>query len=235
MASFCDIPITLLDELNTRYGNYGIALSKKWAIENDLSPVMYVSNYNIIRSVHYYHQQNEKTLEWYNRPDVKSKLMQDTIFRGLPLQDYVKIINAHQEHAINTHIIGYIKKYDGPYIDKTINNYEENEWRYLVPDKEETKWFWSKEEYMKWRNPNNKSDLSKVKKPVPTAALKAYTLHFKTEDISYILIKDDEFKIRLIEFIKKLKTIGGITGTATRQKDELISKIITLAQVKQDF
>ena len=28
MASFCDIPITLLDEHNSSYGNYGVAFTK---------------------------------------------------------------------------------------------------------------------------------------------------------------------------------------------------------------
>ncbi|MBR4758130.1 MAG: hypothetical protein IK084_04900, partial [Bacteroidaceae bacterium] len=60
MASFCDIPITLLDEHNKRYGNHGIALSKEWAIEKGLTPVMYVANTKILESVYYYHQQNEK-------------------------------------------------------------------------------------------------------------------------------------------------------------------------------
>ena len=234
MASFCDIPITLLDEHNKRYGNYGIALSKKWASEKGLTPIMYIANNKILQAVYYHHDQNKKLLDWYSREDVKKKLVEDTVLKGFPLEDYIKILNAKQEHAINTHIIGYLKMYEGPYIDDTINNYEENEWRYLVPDKEGTEWFWSKEDYMKWRNPHNK-DISKVKKPSPSDALKKYTLKFDLNDISYILIKDDEFKTRLIEFIKKLKTIGGNPVENEFQKDDLISRIVTLEQVKRDF
>ena len=52
---------------------------------------------------------------------------------------------------------------------------------------------------------------------------------------SYVLIKNDEFKTRVIEYIKSLKTIGGNKITDESQKDDLISKIITLEQVKKDF
>jgi hypothetical protein len=234
MASFCDIPIMLLDEHNSRYGNYGVALSKKWAIHNGLTPVMYISNDDILRSVYYYHQQNEKVLEWYNRPDIKQKLLNDTIFRGLPVADYARIIMAHEEHAINTHIIGYLKKYEGYYKGTPINNYEENEWRYLVPDNEGTKWFWSKEDYTKWRNPHGKVNLSEVNKPSPSESLRKFTLKFNINDVSYILIKDDEFKIKLINYIKNLKTLGG-NILSSDIKDDLISRIITLEQIKRDF
>ena len=60
-------------------------------------------------------------------------------------------------------------------------------------------------------------------------------VHLNLNEVSYILIKDDEFKARLIEFIKKLKTIGGNPVRDESQKDHLISKIITLDQVKMVF
>lgn len=235
MSSFCDIPISLLDEHNRRYGNYGIALSKEWAKDNGLTPVLYVVNDNILRSVYYHHHNNEKIFDWYNRPDVKEKMIQDTVFRSFPLGDYAKILNAKTEHAINTHIIGYLKKYEGPYGESNLINYEENEWRFLVPDEEGTDWFWSKEDYMKWRNPRNKKAIYKVRKPVPSEALKKHTLKFTLSDIRYILIKDDEFKARLIRFIKKLKTIGGNSVANEAERYDLISKIVTLEQVKKDF
>lgn len=236
MASFCDIPITLLDEHNSRYGNYGIALTKEWAINNGITPIMYIANDDVLRSVYYHHHRNQEVLDWYERGDVKEKLVKDTILKGFPIADYAEKLGAEKEHAINTHIIGYLKKYVGEYQKKPINNYEENEWRYLVPDEGETKWLWSKEEYMKWRNPHNK-DMSKetVRKPAPSQALRRYTLLFETKDVSYILVKDEDFKSRIIKVIKSLKTIGGNQVTDESRKDDLISKILTLEQVKRDF
>ena len=75
MASFCDIPITLLDEHNKRYGNYGIALSKEWAKEKGLTPIMYIANSKILQAVYYHHEQNQKLLDWYNMDGVKKKLI----------------------------------------------------------------------------------------------------------------------------------------------------------------
>ena len=181
MASFCDIPITLLDEHNNRYGNYGVALSKEWAIEKGLSPIMYIANIDILQSVYYHHQRNKKVLDWYNREDVKKQLANDTLIKGFPLDDFVKMMTAKQEHAINTYIIGYLKQYQGEYQKRPINNYEENEWRYLVPDLEGTEWFWTKSDYMKWRFPNNNMNATK---PAPSKALRKYTLTFENKDIS---------------------------------------------------
>ena len=232
MASFCDIPISLLDEHNTRYGNYGIALSKDWAINNGLTPVMYIANDEVTRAIHFHHENNTRALRWYNQKGVKEKLTKDSILHDSAALEYLKALSAEHEHLINTHIIGYLKKYKGVYNEKSINNYVENEWRFLVPDEDGTRWFWSKEEYMKWRFP---TDNKKAGKPSPSEALKKFTLRFELEDISYILIKDDEFKTRLIDFIKKLKTIGGNPMKNDAQIDELISRIITLEQVKRDF
>ena len=106
MASFCDIPITLLDEHNSRYGNYGIALSKDWAKKNGLTPVMYIANDAVLQSVYHHYQQNQNIREWYHRDDVKAQLAKDTLIKGFPLESYVKMMSAEQEHAVNTHIIG---------------------------------------------------------------------------------------------------------------------------------
>ena len=106
MASFCDIPITLLDEHNSRYGNYGLALTKEWAIAKGITPVMYIANDDVLQSVYHHYQQNQNIREWYHRDDVKAQLAKDTLIKGFPLESYVKMMSAEQEHAVNTHIIG---------------------------------------------------------------------------------------------------------------------------------
>ena len=115
-------------------------------------------------------------------------------------------------------------------ISKLIN-YEENEWRYLVPDENETKWFWSEDDYLKWRFPNGDKT---VKKPSPSNALKNYTLTFSCKDVRHVLVSDDEFKSRLLDFIKGLTTIGGESALED-QRNVLRSKIITLKEIEEDF
>lgn len=233
MASFCDIPITLLDEHTSRYGNYGIALSKEWAIQQGITPVMYVANDVVLKSVYHHYHENQKIIDWYYREGGQPGITPEgDILRLLSVSEYEKFLERREEHAINTHIIGYLKKYMGEYKSKPINNYEENEWRFLVPDEDETKWYWRKQDYEGWRFPNN--DRS-VPKPAPRESLKKHTLLFSDSDIRYILLKDDEFKSRMIEFIKQTKTIGGNEITNDDQRDDLICKLITLDQVKRDF
>lgn len=231
ISSFCDIPITLLDEHTRRYGNYGLALSKEWAIQKGITPIMYIANDIVLQSVHYYHKRNQEVLNLLNREDIKKDFILKTALGRFPLGSYAELLSAQTEHAINTHIIGYLKKYEGVYRNSPINNYEENEWRFLVPDEEETKWFWSKEDYQKWRFPNGNLGADK---PSPSEALRKYTLEFGSKDVSYLLVKNTEFKSRLIAYIKGLNRIGGRTAS-NNDIDDLISKIITLEQVKSDF
>ena len=232
MSCFCDIPITLLDEHNRRYGNYGIALSKEWALKNGLSPVMYIANSDVLQSVYYHIQQHQtditELVESYLKKNTETTVpdhLRELIKRNSMLRKIEK------EHAINTHIIGYLKKYEGVYKSKPINNYEENEWRFLVPDVVGTSWFWSEKDYLKWRFPSGNKNADK---PNPSSNMKKYTLRYSSEEVSYLLVKDDEFKSRLIEYIKGLTTIGGKAATEDRRYD-LISKIITLEQVRRDF
>ena len=42
MISFCDMPIKTYANVLSPYGKFGISLSKKWATENKLTPVLYI-------------------------------------------------------------------------------------------------------------------------------------------------------------------------------------------------
>ena len=234
MISFCDIPITLLDEHTSRYGVYGIGLSKEWGINNGVTPIMYIANNAVLRSAHYHIMNDFKLTEIVNSQEFKDKMLRETVLKGLPLDMYAKRLNAQLEHDVNTYIVGYMKKYKGEYKGKPINNYVENEWRFIVPDTKDTKWMWSKDAYDEWRFPKGKPN--DVPKPKPTDSLTKYKLTFTPNDVKYILVKNLEFKKRTIEYIKTLKTFGDKDYKLTEEEIwDLTTKIITIEQVKEDF
>lgn len=43
MVCFCDIPLSRVDEHVKFYGEYGVGLTKEWALSNGLTPIQYVS------------------------------------------------------------------------------------------------------------------------------------------------------------------------------------------------
>lgn len=234
MISFCDIPITLLDEHTSRYGVYGIGLSKKWGIQNGITPIMYIANDAVLRSAHYRIKNDFEVGKIVNSKEFKAQMLQDTVLKGFPLDMYAQKLEAQLEHDINIYIVGYMKKYEGIYKGKPINNYVENEWRFIVPDSKDTKWMWSRQEYEKWRFPDNKS--KDIPKPKPTNSLINYKLTFSPNDVKYILVKNSEFKKRTIDFIKTLKTFGDKDYNLKEEEMlDLTTKIITLDQVKEDF
>jgi hypothetical protein len=126
MISFCEIKLSDIAEHIKKYGNYGIGLSKTWAFEKGLNPVIYqnlnsVFAKNLISNIRKLHTDNKLTIK---------------------------------ERAGLVDIPRYTKPYEGK-LDQngeTVCNYrfaDEREWRY-VPEVNfggDFKFFLNKSEY----------------------------------------------------------------------------------------
>jgi hypothetical protein len=125
MISFCDIPLSKIKDHIYKYGNYGIGLTKEWAIKNKLNPVVYIeSDSHFSKSI-------------------------NTIFRKcLTNADMSKW--GDEEKSI-ADIIRYVKNYQKDLVRKgrTTKDYrfsDEREWRFVPPFNEKCKMLLVKEE-----------------------------------------------------------------------------------------
>lgn len=111
MVSFCDIKISQIVDHIEKYGSYGIGLSKEWAVEKGLNPVIYLNSSS----------------------EFASKLI-DSV-REMANNN----ANSPQIRVNYADILRYSKVYEGPLFRKGKQVHEkyrfadEREWRYVPP------------------------------------------------------------------------------------------------------
>lgn len=211
MVSFCDIPLTRTSEFNKRYGSHAIGLRKEWAEKNGINPILYFNNKCIANSL-----SNFIKMEQEQRNPTGSNVM---------------TFNQFSNKKPYNLLLGYIKKYNGENLKKkTIQcNYEENEWRYVLKETDDIKWYWNKEEIDKWRG-------SEKNKPAPIDYFKERKLKFDLDDLTYIIVEKESQVQSMIDKISKMEKIGGNSSKITENdKKILISKIISMEKIKKDF
>jgi len=108
MVSFCDIKISEITEHIEKYGSYGLGLSKQWATEKGLNPVVYMN------SKSHFSNNLISTIRKFNNND------------DIEIDDRYNLSN----------LLRYTKIYEGELKrkDSTIKNYrfaDEREWRYV--------------------------------------------------------------------------------------------------------
>lgn len=243
MVSFCDIPISRSAEHKSKYGAYALGLSQKYMIDNfqnGLNPVNYVLTDKQIRvafKLHYKYIDNEVFLDNENKkssnPISANFLGALWVGRGLDLNNELdrNIMKVFAENlSLNEDAnssLGYMKPYSILRKGKTQLNYDECEWRLVLPENAKLdkdircKWIW--ENYDEWRS------LHKDK-----FVVNAPSIPFSVSDINYILVPKDNDIQGLINDIQKLKMICYNTIT-TIDKQSLISKIISFEKIIKDF
>jgi hypothetical protein len=112
MVSFCDIPLSESSKHFEAYGHFGIGLTKTWAVEQGINPVLYID---------------------------KDSLIGKSILELIRARRKVGTNLTIEQQSLILKIKSYAKNYSGKLVrnGKTINKYrfyDEREWR-LVPDK----------------------------------------------------------------------------------------------------
>lgn len=139
----------------------------------------------------------------------------------------VNFINMCTSSSANRYLWGFAKKYWNR--ERDICNYEENEWRYIIPEFEGVKWLWGAFEYNKWRGSKDNE------RPQANASLKQCKLQFEVSDITHLIVERDEDVFNLIEYINVLDFIAGDNELSDSNKSLLISKITTVDKIEKDF
>ncbi|MBE7698643.1 abortive infection system antitoxin AbiGi family protein [Tenacibaculum finnmarkense] len=174
MVSFCDIPLSDVKNHIDSYGSFGIGLTKSWAKNKGLNPVMYIEeNSKLTKN---YHKQFDRLL---NSNEKEMDIHQDFI------DDFFEFCK-------------YLKLYEGPLKTGKVNSdnyrfYDEREWRYCLSGEdlkeEEFSAILLSKEYNKNRDEYNQK-------------LIKFRLEFDFNDISYLIVDDESEIPELIKCIE---------------------------------
>ena len=208
MICFCDIPLSEVKKHLDSYGHYGIGLKKDWAVKKGLNPVLYLEKQSSL---------SESLMQQIMRLHEDKK-------KSLKNPDTTRIDEVWRQELIT--LCSHVKNYDGDLIidGVEINDYrfyDEREWRY-VPTTEELKG--NKRAILQ-----DKYVIDKQKFNTEVGKIK---LEFNiAEDISYIIVREDEDIHKSLDFIthnfKKTLFASDI--------EILMTKIISTKQIIHDF
>ena len=193
MVSFCDIKISEITDHIEKYGYYGIGLSKEWAFEKNLNPVLYMNSRSSLCS------------------NILSTIRKLRTNPNVELGDYLSLSN----------LIRYSKIYEGKLTRKreTIDNYrfaDEREWRF-VPEIENT----NTPKFMPWLGKEDYDTDSK--KRTANAKLRSERLYFNANQILYIIVKKEEEINEIINHIRNVKGMNYTMGEIDRLTTRILS------------
>lgn len=261
MVSFCDIPISLINNHIKTYspkGVFAIGMDRSWGEEKEINPVIYVSPKSYLsdiltridRSVYNFSVANVLD-DLSKHRDIRSvlkkyKFLNDAIKEELSDQRFTKEneISLHSENEGMLSILNvsrlnlFIKPSVGNFplggdkVKKDYLYYNEREWRYVPKNISAVPFI---EEKLAPRSKVTKNQFSdyfdKVKRD------KFDNLTFSVSDISFIIVPDQKQVEELIERIlnDNFDKIGGTKIMSDRQKYHLISSIISWERISSDI
>lgn len=207
MVSFCDLRLSEATDHMMSYGDYGIGMSKEWAVKMQLNPVLYLSKMSYLTDKH--------ILAINALYDHLQKKVHDLDEHYYMTRVYHDLLNTYR---ISKNYEGKLIRKDGT-IDPNYRFANEREWRYFPP------WESSFDGYV---------PLEKIKsdeqKDAYNRKIGGMRLKFEPDDIRYLIIKDEEERDELIEHIRNTKR-----GFAPDTVSRLSSRILTAMQIREDI
>lgn len=243
MISFCDIPIGNSFEHSSKYGQYAIALSKNKLMQEykeALGPVNYFTSLSSVKAAFKLREEGEKKKQELDGISKKSSGNEITMeikgktFKGKTISpEYAPnalklFFKSIDYHHFSTQAISLMKAYQSIREGKNQINYDECEWRLVLPENAKInkhtlcKWFWTENEYDNWRKDREDKFINDL------------PLLFSVDKIEYIIVPT---KALIPNFIKRLIKLKMLCGENLKDKDRysLVSKVISLEQIKRDF
>lgn len=183
MISFCDIPLSQIKNHIASYGNYGIGLSREWALKNRLNPVLYIQGSSVLA------QSYEDLIVFLHKQEKAGA-----------------VDKSAREMAKD--IARYIKNYEGPLKrgGSTIAKYrysDEREWRYVPSRDEKCKMLYTADEFEMTGKDAANADLANLRLTFDPDDIK-YIIIEKDDEIREFVehlrhVKGDKYSLRQIE------------------------------------
>ena len=198
MTCFCDIPLTRVRSHMKEYGDYGIALSKRYCISKDVQPILYLNKNNRIKK-----DLSEVLSKLYSSPELPDDFkMYPNMLLGLLL--YTKPID------------GFMRRGDEQ--PKHLLFKDECEWRYVptVPD-----------DMPLIMNPIDNTAEGRNKYSEALASDESTWFKFEVDDIEYIIVPNEEEALKMIKYINNLRKRALRDKQRLISKIEIAEKIQT--------
>lgn len=175
MVSFCDIPLSEVKTHITKYGAYGIGLTKEWAERQKLNPVLYVEKDSFL-SRSYLNVYKEYLID-------TGKLLSDMDNKEKSIADILRYIKNYQNDLVR-----------GGQVYKDYRFSDEREWRYVIDFNEKINFILDKYSY----------DTDEKRKQA-NSEIENYLLEFTPNDIKYVIIQDESEIPEFLDVLKTSK------------------------------
>ncbi len=209
MVCFCDIPLSQIRNHVKYYGNYALGLSKEWAIENQVNPVLYTYPNSSLA---------EKLTVLLNKlvESEKNKNNEDLVES--------KIIKQYMS------TIQYVKPYEGRlwkngnWTKKPVRFYDEREWRFIPQVLLGKKTlFLSRDLLFK---SGSYDTLQKLNNKIRET--NDCRLSFEPKDIKFIIVSKENEVLSMIDKVKR-------NNFSDEEVQILTTRIISIESINENF